>query len=79
MAIEYASSPDAHPTTQAANLASGVLALKQLRNHLASERLECLGVAKELGHADQQILEKPIHLFRLALQRLNILLDGVNL
>src|SRR5260370_42293102 len=61
------------------NLAVCALAFKQFRNHPTAQRLECLGVAKELGHADQQILEKLIGFFRLALQDLDVLFDGLNL
>src|SRR5260370_2953275 len=61
------------------NLAVCALAFKQLRNHPTAERLECLGVAKELGDADQQILEKLIGFLRSALQDLDLLFDGLNL
>src|SRR5260370_32440169 len=67
------------PHNACPNLAVCALAFKQFRNHPTAERLECLGVAKELGHADQQILEKPIAFLRLALQDLDVLFDGLNL
>ena len=61
------------------NLAVRFLALKQLRNHLRAKGLKRFGVAKELGHADQQILEKLVGFFRLTLQDLDVLFDGLNL
>src|SRR5260370_42571651 len=61
------------------NLAICVLAFKQFRNHLTPERLEGLPIAKELRNADQQVLEKLVGFFRLALQDLDILPDVRNL
>src|SRR5580658_4259768 len=60
---------DAYP-----GLIVGALALKQPRDHLAAEYREGLGIAKEVGYAEQ-----PVGFFRLALQSLEILLDGFNL
>src|SRR5580704_13497944 len=65
---------DAYP-----NLIVGAFAFKELGDNLAAKRLEGLGIAKEVGHADQQVVEQPVGFFRLALQSLDKLLYGFNL
>ena len=44
------------------NRAVGALALEQTRNDLTLQRFECLGVPKEIGDADQQVLKQQLDL-----------------
>ncbi len=65
-----------HPDAQAV---AGVFALKQPRNHLFLEEFELAAVAKELGDADQQVVEQLQRLVETIAQYLQILLQGFNL
>ena len=53
----------------------GGLALHDPGNDLLGQRIECLGIAEELGHADQKILEQAFRFRRVLFQKFQIVPD----